>query len=298
MYQALHPGDAIHFVSAASPVTREAVEDGLGLMKDLGYLCRFGEFTFGDNGLTAATPAERIADLYAAGADPQVRLTWGLRGGYGTIQMLAEIDYRRLAQNYRPLVGFSDLTALQWGIFAAAGLPSLSGLTLTTQVSHANPYLGVGLEILSGRRNYYRESDFRPAALQVRRPGEAEGILLGGNLAMIGALAGTPFFVERDDLILFIEDVDEPLYRLDRLFYQLALMGVWARVRGVILGRFTYKDGELDPWPNLAPLIPEGVPVVSGVPYGHTPDCAPMPIGVAARLQTAPFRLEWDAFLA
>lgn len=294
---ALASGGAIGFVTPASAVAREAVDPGLRLLTDHGYRIVTAPHAFDTNGITAAPEADRLADIHGFLDDPEIGAIWALRGGYGTMQLLEGLDYDRFAARPRLLVGFSDVTALQWGMFTRIALPTLSGLAVTLQVRADNPYWPLSHDILTGRRTAIDDTALVGERLGVRQPGTAEGWLLGGTLSMICALAGTPFFPDTDAIILFIEDIEEPLYRIDRCLRQLALMNFWKRVRGVVLGRFLWEGRALDAYPLLAPLIGPDIPVLDGMPYGHFAHSLPLPSGVPAVLSTAPARLEWAPFL-
>lgn len=293
----LLPGDAIGFISPAGPVTPEQVQPGLDFLQRRGFERRIAPNAFADHGMVSAPAEQRLQDWMDLLRDPRVKALWAFRGGYGTIQLLNRLDYAFLKKHPRLLVGFSDLTALQWAILQKTGLPSLSGLTVTSQLSEANPFVEAGLEILAGRRTRFTAADFPPGEVQIYREGSAAGLLVGGTLTMIGALCGTPFFLRKKPLILFLEDVNEPLYRIDRYFQQLNLAGFWQRVSGIILGKFLYRDEPLDALPLLLPLLPPGVPVVYNFPYGHFPRCCPLPVGVNARLSAAPLELVWEPFI-
>lgn len=293
----LLPGDAIGFISPAGPVTPEQVQPGLDFLQRRGFERRIAPNAFADHGMVSAPAEQRLQDWMDLLRDPRVKALWAFRGGYGTIQLLNRLDYAFLKKHPRLLVGFSDLTALQWAILQKTGLPSLSGLTVTSQLSEANPFVEAGLEILAGRRTRFTAADFPPGEVQIYREGSAAGLLVGGTLTMIGALCGTPFFLRKKPLILFLEDVNEPLYRIDRYFQQLNLAGFWQRVSGIILGKFLYRDEPLDALPLLLPLLPPGVPVVYNFPYGHFPRCCPLPVGVNARLSVTPLELIWEPFI-
>lgn len=293
----LLPGDVIGFISPAGPVTPEQVQAGLDFLQRRGFEHRIAPHAFADHGMVSAPAAQRLQDWMDLLKDPRVKAIWAFRGGYGTIQLLNRLDYAFLKKNPRLLVGFSDLTALQWAILKTTGLPGLSGLTVTSQVSWENPFVEAGLEILSGRRTCFTAEDFPPGEVQIYREGRAAGLLVGGTLTMINSLCGTPYFLRKKPLILFLEDVNEPLYRIDRCFQQLNLLGFWPRVSGIILGKFLYRDEILDLLPLLLPLLPPGIPVIYNFPYGHFPHCCPLPLGVRARLSTAPLELVWERFI-
>ncbi|RMI04833.1 MAG: LD-carboxypeptidase [Calditrichaeota bacterium] len=289
----LNPGDAIGLVSPAGAVRREQVQPGIDYLTSLGYICKLGQHAFSDNGLTSAPVERRLEDLHTFVADEEVKVIWALRGGYGSIQLLDRLEYGLFRGHPKILVGFSDITALQWALYARLGLPSLSGLTLTTQTRPENRYVSVGLEILSGRRKALVARDLSGESVQAFRSGEASGTLMAGTLSMICTLCGTPFWPKAEPIILALEDVNEPLYRIDRYFQQLRLMGFWENVAGLLLGKFLLDETEQDVLPLITPLVGPEVPIVYNLPYGHFSNALPFPSGVAARLQAEPFRLEW-----
>jgi muramoyltetrapeptide carboxypeptidase len=294
---ALIPGMTVGLWSPASSVKPEQVEKGLIMLQNQGYQVRFAKHAFDQNHLVAASIEERLNDFYTMLHDPEIAAIWALRGGYGTMQLLPYLDYQSLKSSAKLIVGFSDVTAFQWGIYAKASIPSLSGLTITTQFSENNPYLLAACQMLSGQKNAVEEFDIHESEIDVHQSGEAEGILLGGTLSMICALMGTPYFPNERNIILFIEDVEEPLYRVDRLFWQLALGGFWEKVNGVILGKYVYQDRLLEVYELLKPLISPNIPVISNFPYGHMPQCMPLPIGVTATFSTSPISIRWSPFL-
>lgn len=294
---ALRPGDLIGLISPAGVVKAEQVEESLNILRGQGFKYRLGPHAFSENGLTSATVRQRVNDLVTFVKDPRIKVIWSLRGGYGSIQLLKRIDYTILEKHPKLLIGFSDITALQWGIYQRTGLPALSGLTLTLQVTENNPYLPASLKILSGKKTTISEENLNPGEIAVYRAGNARGILMGGTLSMICSLCGTPYWLERENLILFIEDVNEPLYRIDRYLQQLSLMSFWKRVKGVILGQFLYQGENLDVVPLILPHLLSSVPVIYNFPYGHMEQCFSLPMGVKAKLQASPFELSWTPFL-
>lgn len=294
---AVSAGTTVGLITPASAVEPEAVAPGLQLLEQFGIRYQFGAHAFSRNEITAASPAERLDDIHRFFADPQVQALWAMRGGYGTMQLLDRLDYSLLAACPKLLVGFSDVTALQWAIYRQLRLPSLSGLTLSLQFRQENAYLPIALEILEGRRTGLTADELLPEAITVHRQGPAEGTFLCGTLSMIGALCGTPYFPEQDDLILLIEDIEEPLYRVDRLLQQLRLTGFWERVRAVILGKFIYNAKFLDVIPLVEAILPKNIPLISNFPYGHLTNSLPMPNGVSATLAARPFSLQWHPFL-
>lgn len=288
------PGDKVGLVSPAGPVCKEQIQNGLDTLTQKNIQYEFGKYAFSDHGITSASVSKRIEDINDFLKQDDIKAIWALRGGYGSIQLLNEFDYALLENNPKLLIGFSDLTALQWAVFKQTGLPSLSGLTITSQFNSDNPYLKMGMEILSGKRTNISETDLPGNEINIITPGEAEGILLGGTLSMICSLCGTPYFIDRDDIILFLEDVNEPLYRIDRYFQQLALMGFWSRVKGIILGQFINEGRRLDIIPLIKPLISDKIPLILNFPYGHKTNSFPLIQGLFSKITKNPFSLKWE----
>jgi muramoyltetrapeptide carboxypeptidase len=294
---AIKSGTKVGLVSPAGPVTKNQLKDGLKLLSEKGILYEFGEHSFLNAGIVSAKPEYRLSDINSFLSRQDIHAVWALRGGYGSMQLFNKFNYELLGKHPKLFIGFSDLTALQWGLFKKCKMPSLSGFTITSQFNTKNSYLATGLEILSGERNSISQEDIADTQIRTICEGEAEGILLGGTLSMICALCGTPYFVNESNLILFIEDVNEPLYRIDRSFQQLALMGFWKKVNGVILGKFLSEDNSVDVVPLIQPHLQDGIPVIADFPYCHQTNCMLLPQGVFARLVAEPFMLSWEPFL-
>jgi len=291
------PGNKIGLISPASPVKKEQIQKGLDTLAKYDIQYEFGKHAFSDYGIVSATVNDRLDDINYFLKREDFKALWALRGGYGSMQLLKEFDYSLLKQYPKLLIGFSDLTAFQWAIFKQIGLPSFSGFTLTSQLCDENLFVGLGMEMLSGKRTSVTETDLLGSEIQIINPGEAEGILIGGTLSMICSLCGTPYFSHRDDLILYLDDVNEPLYRIDRYFQQLALMDFWSRVKGVILGQFTSEEGPLNVVPLLKPLLSTSMPIISDFPYGHLTNSIALFQGVEAKIKMNPFQITWKPIL-
>lgn len=293
----IFPGCKIGLVSPAGPVKKGQIQKGLEILTNFKIDYEFGKHAFSDKKLVSASAKDRIEDINHFLQREEIKAIWALRGGYGSMQLLKKIDYSLLRRYPKLFVGFSDLTALQWGIFKKVGIPSLSGFALTLQLCHENPFILLGMEILSGRRNKISGKDLRGNKIKIISPGKAEGIFLGGTLSMISSLCGTPYFIEQDGLILFIEDVNEPLYRIDRYLQQLALINFWSKVKGIILGQFLYEGKSLDVVSLLKSFISTSIPIISNFPYGHQTKSIPLIQGVIVQMDTKPFSLTWDKFI-
>jgi muramoyltetrapeptide carboxypeptidase len=241
----------------------------------------------------AGNDAERAADLNAlATLDALPDIALAIRGGYGATRLLEHLHYdalrERLDGSSMVLVGHSDFTAIQLALHAKSGLVTFGGPML-------GPDFGAELPSALTVPHFWRTVRAAQGTAEWTSSGEhaldLEGALWGGNLAMLCSLLGTPFFPRIDGGILFVEDVGEPPFRIERLLYQLHLSGVLGRQRALILGDFTdCRPSAYDNGYGLGEGFAQirrvaGIPVLDGLPFGHVPDKFTLPFGVPARLR-------------
>lgn len=213
------------------------------------------------------------------------------RGGYGSLRLLADLDYDAARAHPKLVVGYSDITALHLALYRHAGLPGISGPMVAVEWHEPDPESeSLFWAIVRGATP---DPLIGPAGeeLEPLREGIREGVLLGGNLAMVVRLLGTPYLPSLRNAILFVEDVGEAPYRIDAMLAQLRLAGAFDELGGLILGAFTDWEPE-DDTPTLAIdqvfddyLSDVGFPVARGLVYGHFPVKNSIPVGVRARLQ-------------
>ncbi|MNJ56579.1 putative murein peptide carboxypeptidase [compost metagenome] len=212
-----------------------------------------------------------------------------MRGGYGSMRLLDQLDFELIRRNPKPLIGYSDITALHTAIYRHTGLLTFHGGMLNADLLGAKlPTTETSLLAQLGGHVRAGEQIVHPAefALSSVLPGVASGPLLGGNLSMLGATMGTIAELDTQGCILFIEDVNEPLYRVDRLLTQLRLAGKLDGVNGVLVGDFAGITTAA-----LAPLLedifaPLGVPVLAGWRSGHCDPNVCLPLGARVRLDS------------
>ncbi|KRE88614.1 LD-carboxypeptidase [Frateuria sp. Soil773] len=247
----------------------------------------------------AGSDAERAGDINRlAIADTLPDIALAVRGGYGATRLLEHLDYgalrERLAGTSTALVGHSDFTALQMALYAHSGLVTFGGPMLGADFGAQTP------DEATLRHFWDTLGAARSSAAWTTRDGggpdaalDVEGPLWGGNLAVLCSLLGTPYFPGIDGGILFVEDVGEPPFRIERLLYQLHLSGVLGRQRALLLGHFSQcRPSAYDNGYGLAEGFAQlrrvaGVPVVGGLPFGHEPDKFTLPFGAPARLRAA-----------
>lgn len=224
--------------------------------------------------------ARRFQEIWEA---PEIKAVIGVRGGYGSLKILPHLDLDRLASHPKRLVGFSDLTNLLLILHQRLGLVTFHGPTLAHLA-----------EVTPAARESWRwwlgtpgPDNFTVSGLRALHPGPAAGPLLGGNLTTLCHLIGTPYAPRLTGALLFLEDHNEPLYRLDRLAHHLLFSGILEGVKGILLGAFTGGDSQSQAEEVLALAFePLGVPVAAGLPVGHQPENHTLPVGALARLDT------------
>lgn len=290
----LAPGARVALLAPAGPVTPDEVERAVERVAGWGWEPVLGTYARGRLGYLAESDENRLADLNDAIRDPDIEAVWCLRGGYGTLRIVDRVDWKAWTERPRPLIGFSDntvlhLASLRYGVGSYHGPhPTPADLPPFTESLLLATLRGKGPRLLP----------FPPGGPDRARelvPGVAEGRLVGGNLSLIAATLGTPFQPELRGAILFLEEVGEPPYRIDRLLTQLRLAGALERVAGVALGAFSQcgEEDELVVAGVLADRFEElGVPAAYGFPFGHVAENWTLPVGAAARLDVGAGTLE------
>lgn len=294
----LSRGTRVALVAPAGPLLelddqRRAAE----LCRALGWEPVVAPNAGAQHGYLAGTDAQRLGDLNAALGDDSIGAVWCIRGGYGLTRILAGVNYAAARQHPKVILGFSDVTALLLALHQQTGLVTFHGpvarhdMTGFTRM-HLEPV--VTGAAAAGKLRVPPPPPDVLVPLQHRvislAGGSAEGPLIGGNLSLVQCLVGTPYLPSLDGAILFLEDVGEELYRIDRMLSHLRLAGQLERLAGVALGRFTEmsrrgSDGATGLDRVFSDYFsPLGIPVVMGLPFGHVADQWTLPIGTRARL--------------
>jgi len=283
---ALPPEGMIGVIAPAGPApldTSKAVQ----WMRARGYSLKIFPGVYEKDGYLAGSDEVRLNDLHAAFADHEVDAIICLRGGYGTPRLLDRIDFELLRDNAKPFIGYSDITALHLAISRYAGFVTFHGPLLNA-------------DLLGDKQQPTESSFFNMLRGQVRagtvlahpvayplttiEPGVAHGRLLGGNLAMIAASMGTPYEMDAEGVILLIEDINEPLYRIDRLLTQLRLAGTLHKLRGVLVGDVAGVEAAALESLLKQTFAPLKIPVLSGWRSGHCDPNLTLPMGALVRL--------------
>ena len=290
---ALRSGDRVAVVAPASPFVRDALDRGVAELQRLGYEAVYDESVFAREGGYLAGAAEvRAAGFMRYWQDPSVRAVIAVRGGYGSVQLLPHLAAAAVAGHPKLFVGYSDNTSVLTWLTGTCGLPALHGPMLDGRLAKGPAGYDERsfVELLEGRGLGMM---LAPQGVEVLRQGEHAGRLFGGTITQLAASLGTPYaFDPPDGSVLFLEDVNERPYRIDRMLTQLQLSGVLGRARALVFGemrdcREPAGDGRVTVRAVIERVIHgfDG-PVLYGFPSGHTTGpCWTLPFGVRVRVR-------------
>ncbi len=287
--KSLKKGDKIAVISPAGSVDASQLEKGIEMIKSRGFEPILGEhlYTKFSNGYNyAGTEKERIKDINWALNDTEVKAVWASRGGYGCQHLIQHLKLKNFTENPKWYIGYSDNTVIQ-SYLLKKGFASIHGQTIkTSSFGVTEESYDLIFDILKGKKPKYSLESH-----QFNKEGNIEGELVGGNLALIYALLGTKYSFDFKDKVLFIEDIGENFYALDRMIMTLELAGVFNKIKGLIVGGMTNMGDEKEnksyeeSFDEFAyKLISDRIskykfPVIFGFPNGHIKDNRPLLIG-------------------
>jgi len=283
----LNSGSKIGIVAPAGPVRDLAViKECVGVLENLGYQTVLGEAVRPSEGYLAGSDLERRADLERFWEDDSIEAIWCLRGGYGSVRLLPDLCLGLIEKNPKILIGFSDITGIELGLWKQLGLVSFHGPVLTALKSEFSIDQAVRMltgEALGKTLGWPDNS----SGYIVFKDGKARGPLLGGNLALVGSLLGTSYFPNLEGAILFLEENGEPAYRIDRMLTQLLLSGVLDLISGIIVGRCNPIEGKTEE--DLIKVFAERLsglscPAAYGFPIGHIWEQWTVPQGITVEV--------------
>lgn len=292
----LSKGDTVGVIASGTAVPDpDRILEAQQLLKYFNLKMKLGKYVNQGSGYKTRTIKERLANLHEMFSDPEVKAIFELRGGYGSIQLLDHINYDLIKQNPKIFFGFSDITALHLAIHKYTGLVTFHGPVLLS------PFKGYTADYfrkaifattpLGELTNSVDEQNIKPRhPLRTITPGKAQGELIGGNLSLVISLMGTSYEIDTKGKILFLEDTDEPPYRIDRMLTQLRLAGKLSQAVGIIIGECNDCDSSSYTWDHSLGEVLDNVlgdlniPVLYGLTIGHTSEQLTLPIGVVAQL--------------
>ena len=296
----LKRGDTVGLIAPGGYTTDRAIEKAVRNIETLGFKVKPGAYlreVFGNYG---GSVQQRLADLHAMFADPDVKAIWPIRGGSGCISLLAGLDYDLIHRNPKVLIGYSDITALHLAIYKQTGLVTFHGpVASSTMTPYSTEHMMAVLTepqasytIPMSSENAERALSEPHFGVHTFTHGVATGPLMGGNLSLVAALAGTPYAADIKDSILFLEEVNEAPYRIDRWMTQLDLAGGFRSAAALVVGICEncgpeHEDISLTLERTLGlHLHPLTIPAVSGYSIGHIRNQFTLPMGIQARIDT------------
>ncbi len=284
----LKKGDTIGLAAPAGPIREDVLRQGLQLLRDCGVkkvkhapdICRQVDYLAGSD-------QRRLEELHQLWDDDEVKAILAVRGGYGCARLLTQLDFDLIRRKPKIIIGFSDLTILVNVIHRQTGLVTFHGPMLLTLARDGRP----ALESMLNELSVHAQQNLKIKGLEVLRPGQAQGPLIGGNLTCLAQLLATPYEPVWEGSILLLEDINEPAYRVDRLLTQLSLSGRLDLVAGVILGDFLNSDShsinDLDlVWQRTVELTQGNVPVWANFPVGHGGRNLILPVGRPVKMDS------------
>lgn len=290
----LQKGDLLGVVAPAGRITNtDNFERGIAVLRDMGFETVFPRELWAGSGYLAGSDGDRVDELHRFAAEPEVKAIIAARGGYGCLRLLPSLDFSHLKRNHKMFVGFSDISILINLIADRCHCATFHGPTVTTLGSADSDSLERFYHCLAG--SWYKA--LAPAELEVLRGGDScTGRIFGGNLSTLLTLADTSYDIDWTDRIVFLEDINEPLYKVDRMLTQLALSGRLLSVRGLILGDF---GGEHDGdqllklryteavWSRVLELLDgTSIPVWGNFPVGHCQRNFTLPVGIEVMMDS------------
>lgn len=266
----LRAGDNIHIVSPSGAIQPGFIDGATKLLSSWGLKVTEGKYARTEYGRFSGTKDERVADLQQALDDPNVKAILCSRGGYGLAQIIDKIDFSSFAKSPKWLIGFSDITILHNAI-TALGIASMHGIMTKylTELPEESDQITSFKNLLFGTPSNF---SIKPEA--ENRLGQAEGKLIGGNLSVMMGMRSTPFDLDFHNNILFIEDVGEKPYQIERMMQSLRLSGVLKQISGLVVGQFSDYDEDPLMMQSVAEIILAAVseydyPVCFNFPAGH-----------------------------
>ena len=287
----IQPGATVALIAPASPPAEIKFEQAFRNLTEMGFKIIPGKNMRARYGYLAGSDAERIQDIHDAFSNPEVEAIWCVRGGYGCTRLLPYLDYDLIRNNPKPLIGYSDITALHLAMYQEARVVSFHGqvgggdMTEFTK-GHIDRVLFKGefpYSIPAFSAPYIKGTEYESFVIT---PGKASGPLTGGNLSLLAAMTGTAFAPKFKNHIVFIEEIGEAPYRVDRLLTQLLQGTDLKEAAGIVLGIFNDCEQKGDsPTLKLAETLRDrlsglNIPIYYGAPFGHISDQCVLPYGM------------------
>ncbi|MFB2836815.1 S66 peptidase family protein [Floridanema evergladense] len=289
-------GDTIGLVNPASFISSQELEEVKVTLKNLGLNYKLGTHILDRYGYLAGKDSDRAADINTMFADPSIKAILTLRGGWGCNRILPLINYQLIRKNPKIIIGYSDITSLLLAIYTQSGIVTFHGPVATSTwnqftLDYVQRILFNG-EVITIQNSPNTGENVNPNPIQIETitPGKARGKLVGGNLSVLSAMVGSGYLPNWQGTILFVEDIREEVYRVDRMLTQLKLAGILNQISGFIFGQCTKCDPEKpDQSLTLMQVLqdhiqPLKIPAWYGAAIGHIPNKFTLPIGIEVEI--------------
>lgn len=279
----------IAVTAPASKVDSTRLQQGIKWLQQQGYEVVVGDTCYSQYHYFSAPDQQRADELMHFFERDDIDAIICARGGFGTIRLLPLLDYSLIAKHPKPLVGYSDITALSWALLAKAGLPTINGSMVAADFGDPKSTPQNLEQFLQLFRSGNLQLSIPKTSTKTTLKSSLKGFLLPGTLSVLSSLLHTPYAPPLDGALLLIEDVTEPSRKIDGYLQHLGLSGLLSRLEALLIGDFAdrAKADEAD-YPAalfLDPIAQQQIPLISGWPFGHIPDKRSFPVGIECRIQ-------------
>ncbi|MEI6847541.1 MAG: LD-carboxypeptidase [Chlorobiaceae bacterium] len=293
--KALRKGDIIGLISPSSHCAYpEKVGQAINYLEKNGYRVKPSSHLNCIYNDPAIADSAKLHDIHEMFSDPTVQAIFCLRGGAGATRLLKKLDYNLIAANPKILAGYSDITALSLALFTKTGLISFSGPMVATELYAPTSYTEEQFwGMLTSKTFALSMKNHRNHEISVIREGTAEGQLIGGNLSVLSSMIGTPYLPPFNETLLFLEDINEPIYRIDRMLSHLSNASLLSRCSAMLFGQFYIEQPEKGENERLRKVIEyyttlnKNETVLSGLSYGHIKNIMTIPIGARFKVSAS-----------
>jgi muramoyltetrapeptide carboxypeptidase len=299
--QKLNKGDTIGLIAPGSYITQRQLNESRKNIEDLGYKVKYGTNILNKHGYLGGKDKDRVDDIHEMFLDKDVSAIIAVRGGYGCARLLSMLDYDLIRSNPKILIGYSDITSLLYAIYSKTGLVCFHGPVGTSTFNEysVNHFENI---LCNSEKNYVMKNlPEEENQIKIINSGVAEGELVGGNLSIVVSMIGTEYDIDTKRKIIFLEDIGEEPYRIDRMLTQMKQSGKFDNCSAIALGVFRkceidQNDPEFENSLTLQQVFEDrlgdlGIPVIYGLSFGHITNKFTLPFGIEARLDTYNKRL-------
>lgn len=287
VFPTIRPGDTIGVMAPSNRVEQIKIDAAKKILEGMGYKVKIHPQTYLSHHSSAGTAQDKANALHDLWADPDVKAIVAARGGNEAGEMLPLLDYARLAQTPKIIMGFSDVTTLINAVYKETGIVTFHGPVMNSIQNMDQGQLTQCFRLLSGH-----DKNISLNGSQIEKSGSCEGVLLGGNLSVISSLLGTPYAPDFQEAVLFLEDIGDELSRINRFFLQLKLAGIFNKINGLIIGDFSHMTdiGSTLFDRSVHDMIRHhtagtSFPQIFDAPFGHENHLVTFPVGAKVKLE-------------